>query len=356
MNEQQVRHDRRSTPTDGPSASTGQILILMAVFLTGMLGVLGLATDLGFSFAQRRTVQNAADAAALAGARAILRWSTTDPAAPWREVQTLALHPSNRIPGTNQSIAACDFVDDADRAVGACAGGVPATATGVRVAVRELHPTFFIRVIPGAPGTVTTSATATAHVQRLHQTISDGPFIVCGVNTQLDGGGNLSILSDNRNFNSAAYGQTFLIHGPQIARCGLSNNSFKGLADQDDNVQCEQHGQHFGNNVGCLEQYWYALDGVRAGPTRVRIAGLQGCAPGQDDNCVMILPVATNNPPPINSNPRQFYVVQLAAFLVHQSGANTHTGTLLKDYPIAGDGQPGWCPTCGGLAVVRQTS
>ena len=52
-------------------ASRGQILILIAGALVAIVGMLGLATDLGYNFAQRRTMQNAADAGALAGAHTL---------------------------------------------------------------------------------------------------------------------------------------------------------------------------------------------------------------------------------------------------------------------------------------------
>jgi Flp pilus assembly protein TadG len=334
-----------------PEASHGQILIMVALFLTGLLGAVGLVMDLGYAFSQRRTVQNAADAASMAGARALLHWEVSDPGAPWREVQELALHPTNRIADTNQTIAACQFVNDADAKVGECADGAPSTATGVRVTVTETHSTFFMQVVPGAPDTVTTSASATAHVQLMNQAVGDGPFIICSYDTVLEKGGKMSILKDDGTFNPAAYGETFVIHGSQVARCGLSNSSFKGLADQEKNTQCKQRG----NKAGCLDQYWYADNGVKDGPTRVKVNGMQGCEPGQAANCVMILPIATNNPAPISSNPRQYYVVQMAAFFVSEGKGEKHTGTLLEDYVIAGDGQPGWCPTCGGIAVVRQT-
>lgn len=45
------------------SASRGQVLIMFALFSTAMLGMVGLATDLGIAFAGRRSMQNAADAA-----------------------------------------------------------------------------------------------------------------------------------------------------------------------------------------------------------------------------------------------------------------------------------------------------
>ena len=54
-------------------ASPGQILIMFAIVLTSLLGAVGLAVDLGVAFSQRRTMQTAADAGALAGTRLIAK-------------------------------------------------------------------------------------------------------------------------------------------------------------------------------------------------------------------------------------------------------------------------------------------
>ena len=56
-------------------ASRGQIMIMFAIFAAAMFGILGLAIDLGMSFAERRSMQNAADLGAIAGARAIARYT-----------------------------------------------------------------------------------------------------------------------------------------------------------------------------------------------------------------------------------------------------------------------------------------
>ncbi len=50
---------------------SGQTLILIAAALVVLLGFLALAVDLGMLYAERRAMQNAADAGALAGARAM---------------------------------------------------------------------------------------------------------------------------------------------------------------------------------------------------------------------------------------------------------------------------------------------
>jgi Flp pilus assembly protein TadG len=49
----------------------GQVMILVAILMVGMVAVVGLVTDGGMVFTQRRDLQNVADAAALAGATQI---------------------------------------------------------------------------------------------------------------------------------------------------------------------------------------------------------------------------------------------------------------------------------------------
>lgn len=49
----------------------GQVIVLVAVMMLGLVAVVGLVTDGGLMFTQRRDLQNAADAAALAGAMQI---------------------------------------------------------------------------------------------------------------------------------------------------------------------------------------------------------------------------------------------------------------------------------------------
>ncbi len=58
--------NRRDRKSEG-----GQSLVLFAIMLVALLGILGLVLDGGNLYAKRRTAQNAADAGALAGARAL---------------------------------------------------------------------------------------------------------------------------------------------------------------------------------------------------------------------------------------------------------------------------------------------
>ena len=55
----------------------GQALVLFALFLLVLMGMVALAADGGYAFAQRRRMQYAADAAAMAGARALALYNNT---------------------------------------------------------------------------------------------------------------------------------------------------------------------------------------------------------------------------------------------------------------------------------------
>nr|MBA2754197.1 hypothetical protein [Chloroflexia bacterium] len=169
-----MRHDDQAPDDEGRSrAEKGQIIILFAMFSTVLIGMLGLATDLGFAFAQKRTVQNAADAAAMAGARQVAHYKDT-PTGKTRaqdEANTFATADLNKMTAS-QSMPVCQYINDSfkappDATLGACTLDVPAAASGVHVQVTETHDTFFIRVIPGAPKTVPITAQASARVEVL---------------------------------------------------------------------------------------------------------------------------------------------------------------------------------------------
>ncbi|HEY7029708.1 MAG TPA: pilus assembly protein TadG-related protein [Thermomicrobiales bacterium] len=326
--------------------SPGQVIIMFALFATAMFGVLGLAIDLGMSFAERRTMQNAADLGAIAGARQVARYTTSSPTSALTDVQ--AIVDGNRMDNP-PSLDSCQYVDDYGSSVGDCSVSVPATAVGVTVTVSETHPTYFIRVIPGAPANVTTSATARAQVERLYRAGMDGPFIVCGYSTKLSSGGTMNLLTDDNTVNPDAIGKTFQVHGPQIGDCGIASSSFKGLADQNS------------NNGKELGEYWYGDTGTKAGPTRFKVQGIEGCAEGTAEpyNCVLFLPVASNSahghPAVKSGSQRKFWIVKVLAFRIASCGANCHEGTLLDDYLSFGGAVTGWSRDSGAVAVVRLT-
>jgi len=339
--------DRLPTATRGDLSAghSGQILVMFAFMLVAMLGAVGLAVDLGVAFSQRRTMQAAADAGAYAGALIVSKSSAANPLSAQADV--FAVVNANKMNmGTITSIT-CTYVNDADGALGDCAGVVPSGATGVRVAVAENHDTFFIKVVPGGPSAVTTSANARANI-RLVSGFSDGPFLPCAQDTQLAGGGTMDLWDvANNKMNQAAYGQQFLIHGPQVEKCGIHPSKYKGLADQDANMYLTAPG------------WFHFNEGTKAGPARFDVQGVDGCRAGQvHRDCVMFLPIITDKGQPVASNSTDAWVVALVPFWITEPKANEHYGTPLKDYVVVGggdEGTGGWDPSYEGSIAIRMT-
>ena len=322
-----------------------------------LIGLVGLATDLGYAFAERRTMQNSADSGALAGTHTLSKSSTTAPLTIINSVQDAAW--ANKIGSVHPSITSCKYVNDADTVLADCSQLVPATATGVSVTVQETHHTFFVGVIPGGPNTITTSATAIAHVQQLATPPGDGPFLVCGVDTKTVSGPKTDILiqqpanSGIWKLNPAAVttstfnGPTFQIFGPQVSLCGLSNHSYKGQAVGTDNKNLTAPGWFFFGN------------GTAAGQVGVSVNGVNGCTPAQIINCVAFLPVAVNPPLPDEANNKMMVPMILPFYITCSSCSNGNVnalnGKIMGNYISLGNGKPGWIPGSVGPIVIRLT-
>src|SRR4051812_8537847 len=137
-------------------AHRGQVLILFAFFLVGMMGMLGLAVDMSYALAARRTAQGAADAGAMAGAREIARWKSSAPISALGSTKAVVLKNTFNVKSpVAPDLYYCKYIDHAWSEVGDCSVTVPSTAAGVRVRTKLTVNTFFIRIVPLAPKTVT---------------------------------------------------------------------------------------------------------------------------------------------------------------------------------------------------------
>jgi hypothetical protein len=116
----------------------------------------------------------------------------------------------------------------------------------------------------------------------------------------------------------AAVGRTFVVHDSHVADCG-AGNEWKGLADQGAN-----------SRIFSLPADLARDNGTVAGPTRTKVDGYNGCAPGNDNDCVMFIPVASG------VNDGDLHAVLWAAFLIRQTHANAHSAQLLAGYTTAG--------------------
>jgi len=127
----------------------GQALIFMVFALIGLLAVAGLAIDGGMVFLERRRMQNAADAASLAGTRllavAICDPSATDDAAIAEEVRHYA--EINGVEDPDNKVAAY-YVDKDETMLGPVGGGtIPTGATGVSATTGISRSTYFVSLI-----------------------------------------------------------------------------------------------------------------------------------------------------------------------------------------------------------------
>lgn len=371
----------------------GQALVLFALMMLVLMGGLGLVLDIGYDVGQRRTMQNAADAAALAGANTLSQGGAVLTA-----VNTVATQ--NGV--ASSSNVTCNFVNDAITVVSACSDTPPPGATGVQVRVNEQHATFILRALGQA--TSGTGATATAQVQIL-SSINGGnaPFLPCGNDTLLENSNNyFSILVTNDSVNPPATSEParinpwaysydwkvrnadgslkllpatgspyinytdpvtnqpypkpaspdplYYIHGQHVAPCGVGSNNNSG-SWKGENLTLGPitlPGATAGANTVIVQ----AGQGTSAGPTRT-VAGVGGCGAGVNpDGCIMILPIVDSSGPGGNGNNAQLAVRMFGAFYVIQNGANKHDAYLVANYPGLGDGTSGWTTSYTGPIVI----
>jgi hypothetical protein len=390
------RDEQEETPE---GASRAQVIIMFALFAAAMFGILGLAIDGGYAFAQRRSVQSAADLAAVAGARAVVRYTAATPTS--ANADATAMLTGNEMGGVTFELTKCRYVtfegdiwEDSDDIVfqelGLCTSNVPIEATGVTVEVEEQHETFFIRIFPWAPSHLTVSASSTAYAERTKNAGVDSRFIVCGVNTKTvtslsdtaAPSGTTSILQSDGSgitINPDAIGKTFRIVDNTIANLARCNapttllsgwNSWKGMAlpDQFGNVDT---GKEIGGD-------WYIKTGTTLSWQNIlnNIPGFKGCLAetAAPYNCVAIIPIACDStlgcPNPTGNGqgstvtspttPRIMRVAASAAFLIQRCGTTTClNGTLIDDYLLADMTYPGnsgpipWTRDSGGVIGIK---
>ena len=145
-------------------ASRGQVLVIFALGVTGLLAAAGIAIDIGRFYSERRFLQNAADAAALAAANALISGATTDAAITSAE-HTLQLNfagdPNGIVPSLPPSTPTYEPGHSGDSSY--LTGGIVISGGAVRVAVTNTINYTFGRVI--GLGNQAISAKAMAQLQ-----------------------------------------------------------------------------------------------------------------------------------------------------------------------------------------------
>jgi uncharacterized membrane protein len=112
------------------TGESGQVIVMVAITMVGLVAVVGLVSDGGLVFAQRRDLQNVADAAALAGAM---------------QVDEDAYRASGSVVLNERAAyhAAVGYLEDE----GGLAYSVVVRPSGVDVAVSRHASTGFLRVV-----------------------------------------------------------------------------------------------------------------------------------------------------------------------------------------------------------------
>lgn len=290
----------------------GQAFVMLALSLTGLLASVGLVMDAGYAISRTRVHQNAVDAAALVGARAVARgdWTTID-----RDIKDFAerngIPDSNGIPfdGVNSNVT-WSYVNNAGAVTS------QALATGVSVEARQSLATRFLSVI--GINTIPIARRSTALVETVTGLGATAPFAVYEIQ------GTIDLLTRDalgrpNGLDERALGQTFQIHGPQIQH-PFASNSFKGLLPTD----------HGALAVGDSIAY---DPGVRAGPTREEVRAI--------GTNFLVLPIFDAR----DAAQNKVHVVGFAVFEVLETAPNKHTGRLVPGtFFVSGTGTPTWVP------------
>lgn len=151
----------------------GQTLVIVALLTTMLIGILGLAVDVGYAYSERRQIQNAADASALNGAREMdAQISNGNQTGADNQVLlaikqyitafNLTVNASGNSPAFLQAAV---YVDETGSTTYGNVGTardnqIPTGAAGVRVSVQEPWTPFLFDVLGVTRFSITASATA----------------------------------------------------------------------------------------------------------------------------------------------------------------------------------------------------
>jgi Flp pilus assembly protein TadG len=306
----------------------GVIMVLVAVSVAALVIVAALVFDGGRAYTQRRQVQNGADAAAMAGARALDRARFSGGAATAVDAAVQSVAADNEA-----TSATCTVITSTGGTVGPCsiASNVTnSTAAGVRVRLSQTRHTTFGALAGMSAVTARTSAAAT--IQPLAGTRS--PFLLCG-NGQNDG---YDILNSDGTINTAkavALGDIPL-QASQIPTCG-AGSAFKGKSGTDSVAMAP--GWVDGDNG----------NGFSADILDV-VLNATPCTTDDFDDCDILVPVADTGTG--NGNSIHMHVVAWAVFHVYGDGQGNpkYWGHFVADHALISSGR-----TTDGTVTDRST-
>ena len=318
----------------------GATMVFIALSMVSVLTMVGLVVDGSRAFSERRQMQNAADQAALAGARALDNLTTLNESAIFSTAQASAV--AN---GADSASFTCRLITEVLVDVGACptintgtAVALKALATGVRVTASTVKSTSFTRVAKVT--SFTARATASAQIEGLRS--GPSPFVMCAVSSsdpRSNGDGqSVPILLPDNSTNPAAVGLTFELQDPTAVGCGQSNK-FKGLADKPANFPTPGP--------------WNLLNGDHGiNVSKQVIAGNSACGGNPDNfiNCVVAVPLCYSMNPPVAY---KLYCVRFAPFRITVNQSASRMAGVLLNSAVATGGAGGGRPEPGEVHIIK---
>ncbi|MER3414583.1 MAG: hypothetical protein C4346_19755 [Chloroflexota bacterium] len=347
-------------------SEAGATIVLLALSLVALMALAGLVVDGGAAYADRRQTQNAADAAALAGATALNKcWQppldgTTDLVCAdgtgvWRAVRDKLVQ--NRANGAFD----CTYVgQDGVLLPGTCdtynGKPVPVAATGVDVVARDTQPTTFMRVL----GITQFSARAQAQA-RVQALVNGGqaPVMVCAVADgdprsggkgiqQISPGEQIPILLPDDTINPRALHDNpqapiYWIKGVEVKDTCKMGNQWKGVVNQG-------HGSHNDGRTYPLPGIWEGDTGNQSGPTRTKVVG--ACNDEGTVGCKIQVPLCYWKS---GIPQRSLYCARMGVFEIARRDANSYAARLVAEGGVVDIGDGGGKPLPGEARVIKLT-
>lgn len=146
----------------GRRSESGQVLVIVAAGLIGLIAMVGLVIDGGYAWGRQRSTQNGADAVAKAGTVVILEWLDGQPKTTGDVGCAVELAGAEN----NVELDIVEYTDHAGQLINVsvppcgAGGSIPATAQGVRSVTSQTFDTFLMSVIGIDELTATANATA----------------------------------------------------------------------------------------------------------------------------------------------------------------------------------------------------
>jgi len=315
---------RWSRPEHRPHNEDGVVLVFVALIVLCLFAVASIVVDLGQGIVTGRQLQNASDAAALAGARALdkVRLSAGSVSATTVDATVQLVATRNR---AQAGLVTCTVIGWDQTPLGPCSTSSNVNnplADGVLVSAGAITATTFARVLGTTQ--LRQDRTAAATVQPLVG--QQAPLLICAF--LQPGQPDIFVIASPIGvvpivyaFNPAAIGHPYLAHAPHVDNCGLASQAWKGDA---------------GPGVFLLPGWLDIATGVQAGPIRSQIAGQPGCSPTMTLGCVLVLPVCSGSNG-LSGIHGRLLCERFGVFRLLSQTANSQTFTLLA----GGEATPG---------------